>query len=51
MIGRMAKFQQRVDMVGQFSRKSSHDGGGVLAGSILVYLDYVELYYMSYDQP
>ena len=50
-MGRIAQFQQREDVVGQFSRECSHDGGGVLAGSILVYLDYVELYYMTHDQP
>ena len=50
-MGRIAQFQQREDVVGQFSRECSHDGGGVLAGSILVYLDYVELYYISHDPP
>jgi len=50
-VGINAQFKQREDVVGQFSRECSHDGGGVLAGSILVYLDYVGLYYMSHDQP
>lgn len=48
---RIAQFQQREDVVGWLSRECSHDGGDVLAGSILVYLDYVELYYMSHDSP